>query len=88
MILGINKGLVFQSELAVWCITSNHLHVYASVGVPSFLATVTALQSTRDPVIFSSACRQLTQDVDLTLRKAVEVLEPSHIKGNRALQGG
>ncbi len=45
-----------------------------------------AAQLKRDPEFFAAICRQLTQDVGLTLRKTAEVLETSHTKVYQALQ--
>ncbi|MBS3886349.1 MAG: hypothetical protein KGZ56_04745 [Dethiobacter sp.] len=40
-----------------------------------------AAQLKRDPELFAAICRQLTQEVGLTLRKTAEVLETSHANG-------
>ena len=45
-----------------------------------------ATQLKQSPEIFAAICRQLTQDLGLTLRKVAEILKISHTKVYRALQ--
>jgi len=40
-----------------------------------------ATQLKRNPELFAAICRQLTQAVGFTLRKAAEILETSHTNG-------
>jgi len=82
-----------QSDLTLYLETSEDRETYRLAAAHKALELFCALhgieraaQLKHDPEIFAAICRQLTQDVGLTLRKAAEVLETSHTKVYQALQ--